>query len=557
MKFVYQKSSSGWFGFSKAWSFIIVFLTLLAASHALGSEVLFVAGGTALSKGDQALKTRLETSGFTVTVKRDSTVQAQDADGKSLVLISESIIPGNVGKVFSGVKVPLICAEASLFDDLGMTGKKQSIDYGYTVNDSQMNIVDASHVVVSLSGTVTATSRGSKMAWGVPGGNAIRVASLTDSPGKFTFFAYKEGVQMPTLVAPSRRVALFVTSDAAANLTVDGWELFDSAVDWAVGLDFFPHCPHWTHTLTFVNNCKETVHIIETPGCYPGKINDPPFNGGKCWPQMAGGGFQLQPGKGNQVKVPILSCWSGNYGVSCSTCSTHIQTLVEFTFDSGLNSKGEKLSGLLDTYDVSLVDGFTKTFHIAPDLNVPSGGGNCATAGCQKLPACPKKLVDGDACLSPCQLIGKQYDGSAVCSDNADCLSGDCDQDSNRCKAPSDTTEYLKYCCVCSKTKPCACEDLTGHLVPDCCQGMFGCSPFSPPGKTNLGSSCCPFYNKPDEDCSATSPDRAWDPWALDYIKAIRTDCPGEYSWQYDDKHGTFDCQGKGGAMNYTITVCP
>jgi len=53
--------------------------------------------------------------------------------------------------------------------------------------------------------------------------------------------------------------------------------------------------------------------------------------------------------------------------------------------------------------------------------------------------------------------------------------------------------------------------------------------------------------------------DRAWDQWALDYIDAVKTACPGQYAWQYDDVDSTRTCQGGGDPpsypMNYTVTI--
>jgi len=72
------------------------------------------------------------------------------------------------------------------------------------------------------------------MGWGVPGGNAIAVAALSKDPDKCTIFAYDTGVEMPGLVAPARRVGLFLFRDTANSFTAEGWSLFDSAVDWSI-----------------------------------------------------------------------------------------------------------------------------------------------------------------------------------------------------------------------------------------------------------------------------------------------------------------------------------
>jgi len=62
----------------------------------------------------------------------------------------------------------------------------------------------------------------------------IAVAGLSKDPEKCTIFAYDAGVEMPGLVAPDRRVGLFLFRDTANSFTAQGWSLFDAAVDWSI-----------------------------------------------------------------------------------------------------------------------------------------------------------------------------------------------------------------------------------------------------------------------------------------------------------------------------------
>jgi len=259
--------------------------------------------------------------------------------------------------------------------------------------------------------------------------------------------------------------------------------------------DYFPGCPSWNHTVTFVNNCSASLTVIETPGCFPDTNSNPPFNGGKCWPQEAGGQFTLAA-SGGRKQVSIMSCWSGNYGVQCDNCKVAISTLAEMTFDGGLSSTYAKLPGLMDTYDVSMVDGFVVPIEFKPDPSVPQGGGNCSVGGCSNTPQCPTELQNGSgSCLSPCQHA----------------ISSGMSQE-----------DQEKYCCVCSMTQAAACtfDSSNPTKVPAACQGKYGCSPFSQPGNSNPGSACCPWYNQ-GEACSAATADRAWSAWAQDYIKNV------------------------------------
>ena len=298
----------------------------------------------------------------------------------------------------------------------------------------------------------------------------------------------------------------------------------------------FPGCPAWSHTLTFVNNCTGPVTIKETDSCFSNAVTSPPFNGSKCWPSVSGGSFTLAANGGTKV-LTVPSCWSGNFGVASATCSIPIQTLAEMTFDGGLldNPSGQptKIDSLLDAYDISMVDGFTTTFEMKPDSSVKVGGGNCGTAGCTTQPVCPSDTLKcGDACLSPNQAAHKNSLGEA---------------------------DLEKYGCVCSSTQsvPCTTDPNQQKVVPAGCVGKYGCSPYIDPGKSNPGSACCPWYQDSTQDCSASSADRAWASWAQAYITAVKTSCPGQYAWQFDDKTNSFNCQGSGTGMSYTITTCP
>lgn len=293
-------------------------------------------------------------------------------------------------------------------------------------------------------------------------------------------------------------------------------------------------CPQWSHEVSFVNACSAKVHITETPGCFGAadySIAAPPFDGGRCWPEETGGGFHLDPGE--KKTFSFISCWSGNFGLQCQTCKTKVATLAELTFDSGLSGPPDHdppvhidtTPANIDTYDISMVDGFSYTLQMAPDKNVSSRSGNCETAGCTEQPSCPAMLTDGDACLSPCQYVS----------------------------ANPDAGDVNKYCCVCNDNTACS-----GDTVPGNCLDQYGCSPFSPPGNANPGSACCPWFEH-GYACKAASADRAWDSWAQEYIADIKAVCNKQYAWQFDDDTSTFTCSGSDTVpMNYTITVhCP
>jgi len=309
----------------------------------------------------------------------------------------------------------------------------------------------------------------------------------------------------------------------------------------------YPGCPPWNHTITFVNKGNKPVTIKVSSGCYNGSapaINNTSSTkwfvknagGDYCWPtqEHSNKSIELITVDANKSKsITVASCWSGSFFVN--------RTKAEITFDGGINQFG-KIKNTHDFYDASMVDGFSRdVVLIKPG---PGGVGDCRYTGCNRIPECPGNLWDNasGACLSPCQNM-------------------------TRMKLNVSDPEFRKYCCKCAgvgkDNTSCDCDpNHPTKIKPGAlhnCTGEFGCSPFSEPGKSNPGSACCPWFKNDSASCNATSVDRAWDQWALDYIDAVKTACPGQYAWQYDDVDSTRTCQGGGDPpsypMNYTVTI--
>ena len=169
--------------------------------------------------------------GYTVTVVDDAASVAADANGKQVVVISSSSVSGSVNTKFRTTTVPVVTWEPGLFDDLGMT----ALGTSEVTGQQNLAIVAPGHpLAAGLSGTIAVTSVTSPFAAGSPNANATIVARI---PGATTasLFAYELGATMPGLVAPARRVALFMSDNTAAVFNASGTALFNAAIGWAVG----------------------------------------------------------------------------------------------------------------------------------------------------------------------------------------------------------------------------------------------------------------------------------------------------------------------------------
>ena len=89
-------------------------------------------------------------------------------------------------------------------------------------------------MAAGISGTVQVTNSNTTFGWGKPNANSIKIAALTGDATKITDCGYDNGVVMPGLTAPARRVGFFYTS-SSSSLTYEGGLLFDNAIRWAGG----------------------------------------------------------------------------------------------------------------------------------------------------------------------------------------------------------------------------------------------------------------------------------------------------------------------------------
>jgi uncharacterized repeat protein (TIGR02543 family) len=206
----------------------------------LPDDVLFVVN-TGMNSSDQTIHDRLVNDfGYSVTVVDDGDVQASDADGKLLILISSTVSSNSVGNIFRDTAVPVILWENALLDDMEMvSGNNYGTD---SDNQGEITIVNNTHPLAAglSTGDLTVTSGNNtklKYAHGEPLSSAILIATEdANNTNEHTIFAYETGATLNDgSSAAARRVMFFMTDDTAVDLNTDGWSLFDAAVNWAVG----------------------------------------------------------------------------------------------------------------------------------------------------------------------------------------------------------------------------------------------------------------------------------------------------------------------------------
>jgi hypothetical protein len=217
-------------------------------------NALLVVGSSNLGVGDNAVKTRLQNLGYTVTAKvANNSLLSTDADGKTVIVISSTVTATSVGTKFRHTSVPVVNWEFDIFDDMGMTGAVANMDLGTSATTIYLNIINSTHALAAglALGQQQVLNTGSATAftWGNPTVNAAKIATVVGDANKIVIFGYDGGAAMTGLPAPGRRVGLFMTDVSANSFNPSGGALFDAAIKWATELITKPVINSVTPTL--------------------------------------------------------------------------------------------------------------------------------------------------------------------------------------------------------------------------------------------------------------------------------------------------------------------
>ena len=197
----------------------------------VANGALLVVGSTTLVAGDTAIRNRLQTLGFTVTVRSGTAVTAADAAGK-VVVISESVTSADVNTKLKNVAAPLVSFEPSLFDDLGFVDPSNAANYGAEAGQTGVALQAASSAPLG-NVSVTLTTSAQSFAWAKPVASATRLATLVGDNSRVTIFSFDSGSALFGSTAPARRAGWFATAAAPTAFNANAWSLFDGLMRWA------------------------------------------------------------------------------------------------------------------------------------------------------------------------------------------------------------------------------------------------------------------------------------------------------------------------------------
>ena len=208
------------------------------AADPASSSVLFVGGDSPMVGVDLQLHHVLQGLNLQIEDVRETATPAQAA-GKRLVVFSYSMASTSFkAEDWASLPVPIIVLEHYLLPRLGMT-TKDAHGFHDAVTQIELTSDDAVFTAGLPRGKVTVYAQVGEFFWGIPAPSALTIATVVGTPTQPVTFGYTAGSMMAGLVAPARRVQVFVAVHAPpANptqfLSVDGLKLFGGAAAWAI-----------------------------------------------------------------------------------------------------------------------------------------------------------------------------------------------------------------------------------------------------------------------------------------------------------------------------------
>ncbi|OBY76020.1 hypothetical protein [Acinetobacter gyllenbergii] len=221
----------------------LISITLIALLFALTSTVYAQTKIALISQlkgssfaSDVAIQNYLQRKGYQVELL-DQSVSPNSLTNTDLVIISSTVASKNLQSGWRQLPIPLMTWENDYLDDLAMTGKRIDTDFGEAEKERYLWLVNAPHPLSAhlSAGTRNVYKAQAPMSWGKPGLGATIIATIYGQPEKVAIWGYEKGATMDyESLAPAKRLMFFLNNETFTNLSEDGQELFDAAIQWSL-----------------------------------------------------------------------------------------------------------------------------------------------------------------------------------------------------------------------------------------------------------------------------------------------------------------------------------
>jgi len=211
-----------------------------------GTKLLYVERKFAFEgeEADEHIVEHLKQMGFDVTVVDQMDPETR-AEGEDAIVISATCSKYKLSNKYVDAPVPVLLLEGLYADTMRLTGRYRYVDYGEHGEpnesddppDAYLKIVGAWHPMAAglAPGLVQVLKEPGMLKWAVPEPSAVSIASLPGEAEQKAIFVYEKGAAMyGGFPAPARREMFPLDNDAFDDLTPQGMELFDAAVEWLV-----------------------------------------------------------------------------------------------------------------------------------------------------------------------------------------------------------------------------------------------------------------------------------------------------------------------------------
>lgn len=204
-----------------------------------GKKVLLISGerSNELAPDDLPIVNRLEDLGFTVDRLLDRKMGPQSFDGYDLIFISETVnskYAKNNIHVLKTLPIPIIYNKGISIGEAGMSKISENSS---AKKEQTITITDPDHpLAAGLKGDVDVYYAANDIAFGIPGDDAIVVATLKSDSNKATIFAYEKGAKNVDGDAVPARTVFFMAKGGMLkdNATEELMEILEAAALWAV-----------------------------------------------------------------------------------------------------------------------------------------------------------------------------------------------------------------------------------------------------------------------------------------------------------------------------------
>ena len=201
--------------------------------------VLFVVGDdSAVASGDSSIKTHIENRGYTVTYIDDDDLIGTES-GYGCILISDSVNSNTISNKLKDSELPILNLEY-----LSLTANCLSSSVSTDSNETEWELIDDSHPIASgfSNGDITIFSSASLVRHTTStsnlGSGADVIFNSPDGVNRPSVFVYESGAALVGGdTTNSRRVYMPFEHSNWAIFTDDAKDIFDNALDWALGIE--------------------------------------------------------------------------------------------------------------------------------------------------------------------------------------------------------------------------------------------------------------------------------------------------------------------------------